>query len=152
MVSEKTAMTSSPLNGLLRFSLYKPNQGRLIRQTTFAAIVLFVVLGSWSMKNTWGAQGGDNSTLFTYAVPGVVLVVGLWIGYRLLNMPRFADFLIAVEAEMNKVTWPTRTELVRSSIVVILVIGALAIILFGYDIVWRKLFEYLGVLQTNLEQ
>ena len=34
-------------------------------------------------------------------------------------MPAFADFLIAVEAEMNKVSWPTRTELFRGSMVVI---------------------------------
>lgn len=149
MVNEKTAMTSSPLNGLFRFDLYKPNQGRLARKVTFAAIVLFVVLGARSMWNTWGAQSGNDSTLYRYAVPGSVLVVGLWIGHRLLNMPRFADFLIAVEAEMNKVTWPTRTELFRSSMVVILVIGTLAIILFGYDIVWRTLFESLGVLQTS---
>ena len=32
-----------------------------------------------------------------------------------MNMPRFADFLIAVEAEMNKVSWPSKAELIRSS-------------------------------------
>ena len=36
-------------------------------------------------------------------------------------MPAFADFLIAVEAEMNKVSWPTRHELIRASMVVMLV-------------------------------
>ena len=48
-------------------------------------------------------------------------------------MPSFADFLISVEAEMNKVSWPTRTELIRASIVVILMIFLLAAILFAYD-------------------
>ena len=42
--------------------------------------------------------------------------------FRLVNLPKFADFLIAVEAEMNKVSWPTRTELFRSSVVVIVTI------------------------------
>ena len=35
-----------------------------------------------------------------------VLAFGLWLGYRIVNVPQFADFLIAVEAEMNKVSWP----------------------------------------------
>ena len=39
-----------------------------------------------------------------------------------MTQQQFADFLIAVEAEMTKVSWPSRGELVRSSIVVILVI------------------------------
>jgi len=41
------------------------------------------------------------------------------------------DFLIAVEAEMNKVSWPSRAELVRSAAVVIFVIFLLATVLFG---------------------
>ena len=60
------------------------------------------------------------------------------------NMPSFADFLISVEAEMNKVSWPTRTELFRASMVVILVIFVLAAILFVYDVAWRFLLRMLG--------
>jgi preprotein translocase subunit SecE len=56
-------------------------------------------------------------------------------------MPSFADFLISVEAEMSKVSWPTRGELIRASIVVILMIFFLAAILFGFDLVWRFLLE-----------
>ena len=54
-----------------------------------------------------------------YVVPMVVVFGGLWLAFRLVNIPRFADFLIAVEAEMNKVSWPTRAEMFRSSMVVI---------------------------------
>jgi preprotein translocase subunit SecE len=46
---------------------------------------------------------------------------------------------------MNKVSWPTRAELIRSSIVVILLIVFLALLLFGYDIFWRQLLYQLGV-------
>ena len=42
---------------------------------------------------------------------------------------------------MNKVSWPTRTELIRASIVVILMIFLLAAILFVYDLVWKFLLE-----------
>ena len=53
--------------------------------------------------------------------------------------------LIAVEAEMYKVTWPTRVELVRSSMVVMVVIFFLAGVLYFYDLFWRVLLSAIGV-------
>ena len=64
-------------------------------------------------------------------------------------MPSFADFLIAVEAEMNKVSWPTRDELFRSSMVVIFCIVFLAVVLFGYDVFWRTLLSLLRVIEVS---
>jgi len=83
----------------------------------------------------------------TYGLPTAVLLLGCWGGYRLVNYPRFADFLIAVEAEMNKVTWPSRGELTRSSLVVIFVIFFLAFILAAFDTVWIFSFTYIGILR-----
>ena len=77
-------------------------------------------------------------------IPLGVMVLGLWFSFRIVHLPRFADFLIAVEAEMNKVSWPSTTELIKSSLVVIIVIFLLTGILFGYDLLWRAvlgLFE-----------
>jgi preprotein translocase subunit SecE len=42
---------------------------------------------------------------------------------------------------MNKVSWPSRTELFRASLVVILVIFFLAGLLFGYDLLLRWLMD-----------
>ena len=64
--------------------------------------------------------------------------------FRVVNMPRFADFLIAVEAEMNKVSWPSRSELVRSSIVVLITIFVLAVVLFAYDMFWGVVAAGIG--------
>ena len=67
--------------------------------------------------------------------------------YRVVNVPSFADFLIAVEAEMNKVSWPTRTELFRSSMVVLIMMFAFGIFLAGCDIFWKLLLSWaLGIL------
>ncbi|MEM7313781.1 MAG: preprotein translocase subunit SecE [Planctomycetota bacterium] len=85
------------------------------------------------------------------AIAAVVLAAGLWLSYRAVNFPKFADFLIAVEAEMNKVSWPTRGDLVRSSLVVLFVILAMAGLLFLFDVIWKFLFEMLGVLKTFKE-
>ncbi len=81
-----------------------------------------------------------------FGVPAALLVSGLWCVYRLVNVPAFADFLIAVEAEMNKVSWPTRPELVRASIVVLITIFSLATILYSYDAFWRSLFQWTGII------
>jgi preprotein translocase subunit SecE len=73
--------------------------------------------------------------------------MGFWFSFRLVNYSKFADFLIAVEAEMNKVTWPSRELLVRGSMVVIFVIFFMAFLLFGFDMLWKFLFRLMGVLQ-----
>jgi preprotein translocase subunit SecE len=77
----------------------------------------------------------------------VLLVGGMWLSFRIVNMPRFADFLIAVEAEMNKVSWPSKGELIRSSLVVIFVLFFLMAVLFGFDLLWGVLFEAIGILK-----
>jgi preprotein translocase SecE subunit len=75
-----------------------------------------------------------------FLIPGVLLFGGLWMSYRVVNVPSFADFLVAVEAEMNKVSWPTRSELFRASMVVLILIISLAIILFAFDLSWKLIF------------
>ena len=99
---------------LFSFGLYKRSQGRITRQATFAALAIAVALGCWQLSDSLINFG----PIWQYGVSGVVLLLGWYFSYRVVNLPRFADFLIAVEAEMNKVTWPSRKELVRSSVVV----------------------------------
>lgn len=79
----------------------------------------------------------------------MLLAIGTWFAFRVVNVPRFADFLIAVEAEMNKVSWPSKAKLYRSSIVVIFVLFALSAVLFGFDIFWKFIFEWIGVLRAG---
>ena len=49
------------------------------------------------------------------------------------------------EAEMNKVSWPTRRELWNASLVVIFVIFSMAAFLFLFDALWTKVFELIGI-------
>jgi preprotein translocase subunit SecE len=124
--------------------VYKPNQGRIVRQLSALAIWIVVALGCWSLYGT--LRGSlDSGSYMIPVIPAVMLAAGLWFGYRVVNWPRFADFLIAVEAEMNKVTWPGKDELIRASIVVMFTIFFLAIALFTFDIVWQQFFSFIGV-------
>ncbi|MGA0039101.1 MAG: preprotein translocase subunit SecE [Pirellulales bacterium] len=132
------------LSNLTRFTVYKRNQGRVARQVTFAALAVAIAVGVWRLSAIlplWfasdvGSGGSADLGVVRILVPGLVLAAGLWTSFRVVNMPRFADFLIAVEAEMAKVSWPMRTEVVRSSIVVIFMMFALAGILGLYDLFW----------------
>lgn len=131
---------------LIHTSVYKRNQGRITRQVTFAAIAVALALGLWRLF-MWmiEAQAGVR-----YGLPALLLLGGLWIAYRLVNVPAFADFLIAVEAEMNKVSWPTRSELFRACVVVLITIFTLAAVLALFDVFWRILFTWLRVLPGQL--
>lgn len=139
MGKEKSAADASFLQGLFRTDLYKRAQGRVARQVTGGVLAVIVFLGAYQLLQSLIRL----DDVYRFGICGSVLVVSLWLIYRLVNYPRFADFLIAVEAEMNKVSWPTRTELWRSSLVVIVVIFVLAAVLFMYDIFWVKLFDWL---------
>lgn len=134
----------SPLRELFSVGVYKRSQGRIARQVTFAGVVVLIALGAWSLQAFLTDRVAMPGT--RYGIALAVLLVGMWLTFRVLNLPRFADFLIAVEAEMNKVSWPSRLELIRSSIVVIVTIFGLAAILFFYDFIWQVLLSWLGVL------
>lgn len=142
MEKEKQSAVSPFLKELVNLGVYKRSQGRIARQVTFGVLALTIAIGAYRLSS-YSVQAGST---FQYLVPGVILLIGLWLSYRLVNVPRFADFLIAVEAEMNKVSWPSRGELIRSSLVVMFTIFVLAIILFAYDIFWRMLLKWLGIL------
>lgn len=130
------------MSEFLKPDLYKRSQGRLARQITCATIWVVVALGCWRLS----AAGLVQQQLpVQYGVPAVLLVIGMWIGYRLVNYPPFADFLIAVEAEMNKVSWPTWRELSRSTVVVIVLIVGLTAVLFSLDLIWAFALKVLGV-------
>jgi preprotein translocase subunit SecE len=128
---------------LFRFDLYKRSQGKIARQVTFAALAIIVALAAWCLNDYYTGKGATS--IGRIVMPLVVLVGGLWASFRVVQMPSFADFLISVEAEMNKVSWPTWAELFRSSMVVILMIFMLAGVLFFYDVAWSYLLTLVGL-------
>lgn len=129
---------------LFSAGIYKRSQGRIARQVTAAALGIGVALGAWRLHQFMADLLPAAGQL---GVSMAVLLAGWWICYRAVNMPRFADFLIAVEAEMNKVSWPSKGELFRSSMVVIITMFGLAATLYFYDFLWQFLLTRLGVLR-----
>ena len=139
---KRDSSRASFVSELFRFGLYKPNQGRIVRQVTFLTTAFLGCLIAWEIKRSplmsgMGAEG-------YLAMLGIAAVM-VWLTFRLVNYSVFADFLIAVEAEMNKVSWPTRRELWNASLVVIFVIFSMAAFLFLFDARWTKVFELIGI-------
>ena len=145
--SKETAMSSRPLlQEMFAAGLYKRNQGRLVRQVTALTVWLVSAVAAWRFHTLYlSPELGEGNRALGYLLAVALGCLGCWFGYRLVNWPRFADFLISVEAELNKVSWPTQNELVRASMVVIFTILFLSAILFAYDAIWRFLFTQLGV-------
>ena len=83
--------------------------------------------------------------VFTYSVAGLVMLFGLWFGCRLVQWVTFADFLISVEGEMAKVSWPGSAELKSSTIVVLTVFFLLAGVLRIFDLFFVFVFKMIGV-------
>ena len=132
---------NSFVQSMLQAGLYKKTQGKKVRQgTAYAIAVIFLVAAYQTtimLRNTTWAAGSTP-----YIVGGLIFALGAWFAYRIINWPTFADFLISVEAEMNKVSWPTRSELIRSSVVVLIVLFILAIALFFFDFIWALLIQF----------
>lgn len=131
---------------LFSVGLYKRNQGRIARQATFAALAVLVALGCWSLS----AYSQEHGRVWQYYVPFALMAIGLWASFRVVNIPAFADFLISVEGEMNKVSWPSRGELFRASVVVILVIFFLAFLLFAYDALLSFIMKFIDGLVDSI--
>lgn len=144
MAKEKMALASGLLSELFQVGVYKRSQGRWTRQVTFAAIAVIILFATYRM---YFAGMFDNRSINATVSVGFALI-GMWAAFRLVNVPKFADFLIAVEAEMNKVSWPSRPELFRASVVVIFVIFSMALMLFGFDVMWQFLFRSFGIVYT----
>jgi preprotein translocase subunit SecE len=132
---------------LVKTEIYKRSQGRLVRQFTCLAIWVAFALAAWRLPPML-AVDWHVPRMWAWVAAGVLLLVGLWLGFRIVNLPSFADFLIAVEAEMNKVSWPSRTELTRASMVVIVLMFGLTFVLYMYDFVLNWLLS--RVLQVTI--
>jgi preprotein translocase subunit SecE len=139
---------AKPENGsfwseLLTFDLYKRNQGRLARQLTAAGFGAMVVAGAYVLSQGPLHEMPRESKI---GIPFLITAAAGWVIYRLVNYPRFAEFLISVEAEMGKVSWASKQELYRATIVVLSTMLFLGVILFFYDLLWQKILFWIHVL------
>ena len=129
---------------LVSAELYKPRQGWYARLYTGLGLGVVVVLG---LYRVFGALADSTSTVTAYAVPTALGVAIGWVIFRVLQYPPFVEFLIATEAEMNKVSWTSKDDLYRATSVVLVTVTLMAVYLFAVDWVWSALLQWLHVLR-----
>ena len=123
---------------LLRAKRYKPSQGKIARLLTGIAIAIIFFCGAYTLyyhTSGWNPVVQGVITL-------IVAAVGSWLAFRTINWAPFADFLVSVEAEMMKVSWPSYPETHSSTVVVLVVLGILALVIFVFDLFWLSVFRF----------
>lgn len=79
------------------------------------------------------------------AVVGLfVAVLGVWVSFRVINFPTFADFLVSVEAEMSKVSWPSKRDLFANTKVVLIFMALFTALIYVYDLFFKSVFSLFG--------
>ncbi len=123
------------------FGIYKRGQGKYTRLCSAFGAAIVVALGCLQLYKKLDAT--DLGLWIETMVP-----VGLFVGLALLifwliNKPTTADFLIAAEGEMKKVSWSSRQEIIVSTVVVVVVVIIMAGLLGFTDLIFARLFMWL---------
>ena len=137
------------LGNLVRPDRYKPTQGKNARFWTAIGLGLLIGAGLFQLYEL--QLKGQYGPLAQFGIPALLGLAFAWVSWRVVNYPPFADFLIATEAEMNKVSWTSREDLRRATIVVLATILLLAVYLFAVDYLWSALLQAIGILKFNSE-
>lgn len=135
-------------NELISTKRYKASQGHLIRLCTMFGVWALFAAGAFKMTQMQ-FEGIPllNDLGVRYIVAALITAFGMWFGYRLVHWMPFADFLISVESEMVKVSWPGKAELYSSTVVVLVVFLLLSAMIYVFDVVWLFLFNTIGILK-----
>lgn len=119
------------------FRIYKSGQGRYVRVGTAIAaalVALALCYYTWGVLSRHVSDGFAYKVYVVYAVPAVLFAVLAAATAYYLNHSKTADFLIATESEMKKVSWSGKAELVGSTVVVIVTVFLLAVFIFVADL------------------
>ncbi len=131
------------------FGIYKRGQGKYTRVLTLVSVMIVGVIGAYVLSLKFQGYAATSAPYIRFGVPTAVVVLLGWLMFWLMNRPKTADFLIATEGEMKKVSWSSRKEVVGSTKVVIVTTFMMAGILFGVDMLFTFLFKWMGILPTS---
>lgn len=152
----------------MTFNVYKKGQGSSARISVGIVLGLIAVFSAISLHGalidlpaffggvniplvglplTWGLVSSFFFFLFCAAIVGV-LVGGFETGIKKVDNVgrRVVGFLIDTQGELQKVSWPTRQELIGSTIVVIVCAVILGVYIFGVDRLVTAVMNGFGVL------
>lgn len=121
----------------MNFKIYKRGQGKNSRLSTALVSFAIVAVGCWNLY----MKLQDSSPWVQTMVPVAVCAFFAGLIYWLMNKPVVADFLIAAEGEIKKVSWSSRKEITNSTMIVIFVVVIMASGLGFVDLAFRLFFD-----------
>lgn len=150
------------------WGVYKKGQGIYSRIVVGIALGVLGLFASISLHNALldlpnvaqntkvplvgiGLTWGLISSFALFAVLGFLIyifVAGMETGVKPLDDSgkRVVEFLIETQGELQKVSWPTKYELVGSTAVVIISVVVIGVFVLGVDWFVSLIMEYVGVL------
>lgn len=129
----------------------KPGEGYWTRLLSAIGAGMLILSGAAWVWTELSVISDERTAAWAQSIAAVVVIVGLGgLAYWLMNKANVVEFFIATEAEMRKVNWPSRQEIVGSTWVVILGTFFLVALLYIIDLVLIFLFSEIGILQVNL--
>jgi preprotein translocase subunit SecE len=132
----------------MKVEIYKRNQGKYTRTVTFVAVLAIGLIGAKALSDALDGYTLTRTPAVRFGIPtALILGLGLLM-FWLVNRPKSADFLIATEGEMKKVSWSSRREVVGSTKVVIVTAFLMAAVLYVVDWLFANLFAKLGVMSV----
>lgn len=123
----------------MSFKMYKRSQGLNTRLWSGLACFTIAAIGCYRLYRIM--EPGGNAWLFVMVPSGICAAIALLI-FWLVNKPNIADFMIAAEGEVKKVSWSSRREIVASTTIVIGVVLSMGFMLVGVDFLFSGLFEF----------
>ena len=130
----------------MAFSIYKRGQGKYTRIITFVSGSLIAGVVA---RLVWAQlRATELSAYLVFGIPLGIFVGLTWMMFWVVNRPRSADFMIATEGEMKKVSWSSRREIIGGTKVVIASTLVLAVLLWAVDLAFGFFFQWIEVLQV----
>ncbi|MFP4353671.1 MAG: preprotein translocase subunit SecE [Phycisphaerae bacterium] len=126
---------------MAKVQIYKKNQGKYTRSLTFVGVMILAVAGAYNLAQLFGSYDATNTAYIQILIPAAVVVAMGFLMFWVVNRPKTADFMIATEGEMKKVSWSSKKEIIGSTKVVIVTTFLLAAILFAVDFVFTLFFQ-----------
>jgi len=142
---------------------YKPTQGIYARCGAAAALLVLDLLAAMRLYEAIAADERGFQVLGLTVPTAVIWCGGLFVVVALIigvlagglrtgigwldsKTQAFVDLMISMQAEMQKVAWPSKDELTRSTYVVLACILIMGLFLFFTDMIFSRTMQFLSVL------
>ncbi|MHC4744573.1 MAG: preprotein translocase subunit SecE [Planctomycetota bacterium] len=128
-------------------AIYKRGQGKYTRLCSAFACAIIVGAGCWRLYHkltVWLTGIPVNTKMWVERMVPVGLfgLFALFI-FWFVNRASVADFMIASEGEMKKVSWSSKQEIIVSTTIVIVVVILTALLLGATDLTFNMFFKWL---------